>query len=260
MALRRRLPFVAGEGYEGKEDPGDLPLTGTGTTPVDRPQHSLAPQQLLARHSRVMRDGSSMERCEQPQDSFRAIEALDAERNHGRQMSVDFPILGKNEVKALPVRQIALNVTAVLRRGVDRSVRRRERPARWLEQRWRRPQNDGTGVVLGTPEHGRLRRVQRRLDREIATPMCWPSDPLPLSRRSGSSARYSRSGTAYSGATTPSRYRVRPDRPRSRKSMALASGNCQATSKNSRFIGHAFRVCIRFPDAARRGSPHGDIR
>ena len=135
VALRRRLPFVAGQGYEGKEDPGDLPLTGTGTTPIDRPQHSLGPQQLLTRHARIGRNGSSMQRCQQPQDRFHPIETLDAERNDGGQRLIGFPILGKKKVKALSVGQIALNVAAVLGCGIDRSVRQRQRTARWPKNR-----------------------------------------------------------------------------------------------------------------------------
>ena len=87
MAGRGRLPFIAGEAAQIKDNLGDFLLGGAIARSVESPQHPAQPRTLLSRQTSVRRNGASVKGGEKAVDGFKPIEAIDAERNDGGERS-----------------------------------------------------------------------------------------------------------------------------------------------------------------------------
>lgn len=142
VALRRRLPVGAPHGLEPEERPGDFSLARAVTMSVDGLQHAPRASQLLSRETRVGWNGAAMERGQKPGDGLDAIEALDAERNHGRKWPASVSVGGKHQVQTLPVSQIMQDVKVVFGTTNFRRFGDRERTPVSSKGRRRRRQYD----------------------------------------------------------------------------------------------------------------------
>lgn len=113
VALWRCLPDVASHGLEPEDHLRDLLLARAAAMSVDGLQHAPCAGELLTSKTRVGWNGAAMKGGQEPSDGFDAIEAFDAERDHGHERLAGRPAGAKRQVEALPVGQIVQDVRAV---------------------------------------------------------------------------------------------------------------------------------------------------
>ena len=106
MASRGRLPFVAGEAAEIKDDLGDFLLGGAVARSVESPQHPAQARALLSRQTGVRRDGAAVKGGEKAVDSLQPIEAIDAEGNDGGERFSARNSIGQRDLSALTLAKI----------------------------------------------------------------------------------------------------------------------------------------------------------
>jgi hypothetical protein len=106
MAGRGRLPFIAGEAAQVKDNLGDFLLGGAIARSVEGPQHPAQPNALLSRQTGVRRDGAAVKGGEEAVDGFQPIETIDAERNYGGERFSAWNPVWQRDLSALTLAKI----------------------------------------------------------------------------------------------------------------------------------------------------------
>ncbi len=170
VAGGRRLPVVAAEMVDVKNDLGDFLLRRAGAIAVEGAQHPALAGALLTCQSRVGRNGAAVQGREKSIDRFDPVEAVYAEGYGGD--SNRLPVIGAvDDLETLPVSE------SKAKRCVIFAHRRIAAP--WLggstcetsvEVRRGLGQYDDARVFLREPENGSVRRRCQGVDGEIVTP------------------------------------------------------------------------------------------
>ena len=169
MAGRGRLPFIAREAAQIKDDLGDFLLGGAIARSVEGPQHPAQPRALLSRQSSVGRNRASVKGGEKAVDGFQPIKAVDAERNDGGDRFSAWNPVGQHNLSTLPLAKIMKRACriAIGPFGADDALR--EFVAR-IENLRRGRQHYDARILGRRPEDRRLGKIEERINREIATP------------------------------------------------------------------------------------------
>ncbi len=169
MAGRGRLPFIAGEAAQIKDDLGDFLLGGAIARSVESPQHPAQPRALLSRQTGVRRNGAAVKGGEKAVDGFQPIETIDAERNDGGERFSAWNPVWQRDLSALTLAKIMKRARRLAIGPFGADDARREFAGRI--ENLRRGRQDNDARILGRrPEDRRLGQVKERIDREIATP------------------------------------------------------------------------------------------
>ena len=123
MAGRRRLPLVAVERVDTKNDLGDLLARRAGAMAIEGLKHPAESRSLLAGQARVGRDRTTMQGGEKAINRFEPIQPVHTERHDGRgwcDAIVD-------ELEVLTIAEIEKNVGAAVQIQRDGSVYCRQR-------------------------------------------------------------------------------------------------------------------------------------
>lgn len=170
VAYGRRLPVVAIEMIDVKNDLGDFLLCRAGAIAVEGAQHPALADALLTCQARVGRNSAAMQRREKSIDGLDSVEAVYAERNdrNGTFFSVNGVV---DDLDALTVREGKAKCRVFI-------THRHVSPPQFgtiardagAEVNWCLGEHNNACVLLRKPEDRRFRRRCQGVDREIATP------------------------------------------------------------------------------------------
>jgi hypothetical protein len=138
------LPFVAAEIAGSEESLCNVQLSRAIANAVECSQHALCPRALLGRYPGVRRDGAAMNGREQTMDGLEPVETVDVERYDGR----DWRRAGCEQLNLLAVAKLKNGVDALLVDCLRPNRERKPAVTALDEDRWRRRQDNDTGVVL----------------------------------------------------------------------------------------------------------------
>ena len=119
-------------------------LCCTVASAIDSAQHTLCPRALLARYPGVSWDGAAMEFREQTMNGLKPVETVEVERYDGR----DWRRAGCEQLNLLAIAKLKNGVDALLIDCLRPDRERRLAVTAQDEDRWRRRQDNDTGVVL----------------------------------------------------------------------------------------------------------------
>ena len=240
VAYGRRLPVVAIEMIDVKNDLGDFLLRRAVAIAVEGAQHPALAGALLTCQPCVGRNSAAMQRREKSIDGLDSVEAIYAERNdrNGIYFSVNGAV---DDLKRLPIRESEAKCSVIVahRRVSPPQLGSIARDA-GAEVNWRLGEHDDACVLLRKPEDRRFRRRCQGVDREIATPTaveCARSvvrefrEPRPAPENPRHKRRY--------GGAIP-----RPDRTRSARPDGHIPRNARSMRRVSSLILPSFFLSL----------------
>lgn len=180
VAQRRGLPGIGRNAGHAVNDASDLAIARPVHAPVNRLQHVAGTPALLAGQAGVRRHGATEQGFEQTLDGFEPVEAVEIERDQRGKGFAAGNACQPQEMENLPISGIVQEMDALFVGAGGGFLNDGEEIAIGGKYGRRGRQQHGAGVVLGAPEDGNFGRVERRADKEIATPsISGPGSSVP---------------------------------------------------------------------------------